>query len=778
MSWALLLALALTVDDPRIELVQLQLQGQSAEALRQTQDILAERPEVGHRLGLDYLEAHLLAAAGRTGDSSEAFARALSSVPELEPYSRYRLAVEFDRQGHPEVAAGLVASLLANDPPRPLLSRSVRLLRRTLDRGGDCRLLRGLILQHLPTPERRQLTLAQGLCALRFDDDEASQKIFRALLEEDSSDEVAREAVEWVAKRPRTAGEVETTLLIGLTLHQHREFNRSVNYLQMALLSAGPSGKSLSSSKDYEARYAMTRDRFWLGRYAEAAAGFEELARRTNVPDERAQALFQRGRSLELIGRWADAADSFRLAFNATPNGRWADAALFGAMRLEWRTGNEPSALQLYSLLLTKHGWRAMAARAALFLASSDLVQGRSDRAEPWIDVAAGGRDTALEAHYWRGRLRELQGDSAGAVASYLETLRDQPQHPLAQSARRRLGSSFLAPVARREGLKLAGSTRVADLRSAWLLLGDDTPAGTATRKNLEAALRRDRSASPFLDADLVPVEQWPLWQASLRKSEEQLLALGLWAEGAPAVRTHFPVSQPSLALTGSFLLARGGAYNQSLRIAGILAQAVPQEVPQELLPELFQQLLYPPAYELHIRSYSSSAGIEPELLQAIIREESHFNPEAFSGSAARGLTQFVMPTARDLAFQLGLGPLASEDLYSPELAIALGAAYLHELLQEFGGARHMAIAAYNAGEPVARLWRNYCFTPEPEEYFSKVGYKETRDYLRKVSGSYYRYQQIYGGRVEVGGGDRPSHNVLPITDANVSWRGARTPPK
>ncbi|MCB1055959.1 MAG: transglycosylase SLT domain-containing protein [Acidobacteria bacterium] len=778
MSWALLLALALTVDDPRIGLVELQLQGQNADALQETQDILRREPELGQRLGLDFLQAHLLSELGRGDEARQSFSQAFSSAPSLEPYTRFKLAEEVDRGGHPEVAAGVVATLLTRNPPRPLVAPAVRLLRRTLARGGDCRVLQGLSAQHLPTPERRQLDLAKGICSLRLGDEVASQKIFRDLLTEDSTDEVAREAVEWVAQRPAATRDVETMLVVGMTLHQQREFSRSVNYLQMALLSTAPTSRKLPQHKEYEARYAMTRGRYWLGRYTEAATGFEELSRLTHIPDEQAQALFQRGRSLELLGRWSDAANSFRLAFNAAPNGRWADAALFGALRLEWRAGNEPSALQLYSLLLTKHGWRDMASRAALFLASSDLVQGRANRAETWLDVAAGGRETALEAHYWRGRLRELEGDLDGAVDNYLATLREAPDHPLARSARNRLETDPLAATVRRKALQLTRSNRTTDLRSAWLLLGDRTPAGAAAGKALVQALHRERGAAVYLDASLVPVDEWPLWQASLDQPEEQLLALGLWRDGAPAIREHFPLSEPSLALTGSYLLARGGAYNQSLRLASILDQSVPDDLPFEMLPELFQQLLYPGAYEDTIRSYSQNVGIDAALLQAIIREESHYNPEAFSGAAARGLTQFVMPTARDLAFKMGYGPLSSEDLYSPQLSIALGAAYLRQLLDEFGGARHVAIAAYNAGEPVARLWRSYCFSPEPEEYFTKVGYKETRNYLRKVSSSFYRYQQIYEGRLDVPG-ERPApRTFIPITDTKVSWRGARTPPK
>src|SRR3712207_9562244 len=47
------------------------------------------------------------------------FAAAMSETPALKLYGRYRLAVEHDRMGHPEVAAGLVAAVAAGDPSSP-----------------------------------------------------------------------------------------------------------------------------------------------------------------------------------------------------------------------------------------------------------------------------------------------------------------------------------------------------------------------------------------------------------------------------------------------------------------------------------------------------------------------------------------------------------------------------------------------------------------------------------------------------------------------------------
>ena len=53
-------------------------------------------------------------------------------------------------------------------------------------------------------------------------------------------------------------------------------------------------------------------------------------------------------------------------------------------------------------------------------------------------------------------------------------------------------------------------------------------------------------------------------------------------------------------------------------------------------------------------------------------------------------------------------------------------------------------MTAYSAGAEQTRLWRGYCVSAEPEEFYSKVGYDETRDYLRRVLTSWAEYERLY----------------------------------
>ena len=53
---------------------------------------------------------------------------------------------------------------------------------------------------------------------------------------------------------------------------------------------------------------------------------------------------------------------------------RWADAALLSALRIEWRTGSEDSALKLYEVLASRRDWSRLFERASVFLASSEIA--------------------------------------------------------------------------------------------------------------------------------------------------------------------------------------------------------------------------------------------------------------------------------------------------------------------------------------------------------------------------------------------------------------------
>jgi hypothetical protein len=88
MFGTLTLALAVTVADPRPDLVELQLAGKSGEALVRVGQELEQHPDSSRALGLGYLQGHLLERAGRLNEAAAAFAQTMADTPVLRFYSR------------------------------------------------------------------------------------------------------------------------------------------------------------------------------------------------------------------------------------------------------------------------------------------------------------------------------------------------------------------------------------------------------------------------------------------------------------------------------------------------------------------------------------------------------------------------------------------------------------------------------------------------------------------------------------------------------------------
>jgi soluble lytic murein transglycosylase-like protein len=299
--------------------------------------------------------------------------------------------------------------------------------------------------------------------------------------------------------------------------------------------------------------------------------------------------------------------------------------------------------------------------------------------------------------------------------------------------------------VALAEGRRLASIDQTPTLYGAWLLLGNDHPQGRASRDHLLRHLEQSSRSRQFLEMKKLPPSEWSIWSEEPRKPEELLLTLGILEHMFPAMYRHFPLADLSSGLTGAQMLAQSGLHQPSLRMAEILTQRLPRELPHQLLPEDYRRSLYPYPFSATIRQQARRFEVDPHLLTAIIREESRFDPLAVSPASALGLTQFVLPTARRLGEQIGLARVEPRDLHRPEISIVLGAAYLAELEDRYAADPIRMIAAYNAGEHQADLWQSYSYSREPAEYFSKVGFSQTRSYVENVVRSWNQYRAIYG---------------------------------
>ncbi|MGE0410113.1 MAG: lytic transglycosylase domain-containing protein, partial [Amphiplicatus sp.] len=94
-----------------------------------------------------------------------------------------------------------------------------------------------------------------------------------------------------------------------------------------------------------------------------------------------------------------------------------------------------------------------------------------------------------------------------------------------------------------------------------------------------------------------------------------------------------------------------------------------------------------------------------PEVILALARQESEFNPRAFSSAGARGLMQLMPTTAQITARKEGLRYNRSALLDDPIYNMIIGSAHLSHLFERFNGSLIMTFAAYNAGANRVDEW-------------------------------------------------------------------------
>lgn len=144
---------------------------------------------------------------------------------------------------------------------------------------------------------------------------------------------------------------------------------------------------------------------------------------------------------------------------------------------------------------------------------------------------------------------------------------------------------------------------------------------------------------------------------------------------------------------------------------------------------------------------------VAPELVLAIARRESEFDPVVVSGAGARGLMQLMPGTAKDMAKALSVPYSAAALLSDPAYNARLGTAYLAELISEFGHNYVLVAAAYNAGPSRARRWIQEHGDPRSAgvdvvDWIEKIPFRETRNYVMRVTESLAVYRARLAGRV------------------------------
>lgn len=174
--------------------------------------------------------------------------------------------------------------------------------------------------------------------------------------------------------------------------------------------------------------------------------------------------------------------------------------------------------------------------------------------------------------------------------------------------------------------------------------------------------------------------------------------------------------------------LAKGGLYSKLYENLSALSPERRKSV-VELQPEL----LFPQPWNEDVKLAALQSNVDEELIYAIMRQESAFDPHARSGADAFGLMQILPEIAEPLAVQLKVPYTHMDDLFVPAVNVRVGAAHIRDLLKRHKGQFVPAVASYNASEKAISNWMKTRFRGDTLEFIEEIPYEETRTYVRLV---------------------------------------------
>jgi soluble lytic murein transglycosylase len=145
---------------------------------------------------------------------------------------------------------------------------------------------------------------------------------------------------------------------------------------------------------------------------------------------------------------------------------------------------------------------------------------------------------------------------------------------------------------------------------------------------------------------------------------------------------------------------------------------------------------------------------VPAELVLAIARRESEFNPAVVSSAGARGLMQVMPGTAEDMARELGIEYAPGRLTTDPAYNARLGAAYLKRLVERFGPSPVLVAAGYNAGPARPARWIEERGDPRSDavdviDWIEAIPFTETRTYVMRVAESLPIYRARLTGQAQ-----------------------------
>ena len=173
--------------------------------------------------------------------------------------------------------------------------------------------------------------------------------------------------------------------------------------------------------------------------------------------------------------------------------------------------------------------------------------------------------------------------------------------------------------------------------------------------------------------------------------------------------------------------------------VSSVMARSAMEDLTEKPSYDDFRwRLVYPLHYYNIVDRVKGNNN--PIILQAILKEESHFNPKAKSSVGAVGLMQLMPSTYDEVVKNHGI----PKSLDSTTANIAAGSLYYSGLKRALVNRDLYAISAYNGGIGSVTSWFTKINYTDTDEFVEQIPYPETKNYVKKVLRTYWMYGNIY----------------------------------
>lgn len=426
-----------------------------------------------------------------------------------------------------------------------------------------------------------------------------------------------------------------------------------------------------------------------------------------------AHALFTGARALSRADFDEEAIEWYQRVVAEYPSSAWAAEAQYLSGWLHYNLGQYDKAVPHLDKMLARYGSSRWAEHAEWFLAMSHYFAGDFEQALPRFEAIGrrGGKLTGGKGRYWTGRTQQKLGLTGDANATYEALVGRYPLSWYALLARARLAE---------QGIDIGPFGR--DPRSS--------DVSTAIDATVDESLASD----------------------TLIRRADELIAAGLDVEAGYELEREEKsfLKRHKRSAAYAMLLdryAKASNFNRPWMMGVVYGGSTALDAPPEGRARIWWQYAYPMAYADLIEEHRHLGGAPVYYLQSIMRKESGFDPHVLSYANAIGLLQMIPPTTRRVVGELGID--YTEDLlYDPVLNIKTGSWYIGHLLAKFKGQIPFGAGSFNSGPRPVMKWLDKNGDHPVDEFVELVSYRQTREYMKKVTETYARYLYLYDGTV------------------------------